>query len=116
MDSHRDKSVGSFAADDIHVEHRDGRFQLSSTIWLQPFDQGVSQSFALYTSPSDIEGIDEVHIQMKRHSGPPVIWQRSNKVFINDIRQQFIFWRTIPEEMMDHYHQVTAKRFALTEA
>lgn len=111
--SHHDRSVGSFAADDVTIERENGKFVLKASVWLQPFDQGVSQTFELRTRPSDIEGIDEVTLAMRRQSGPPVIWQRSNKVFINDIRQQFIFWRTIDEDMMDHYRDMTVRRFGL---
>jgi hypothetical protein len=115
MESHHDKSVGSFAADRVKVEHADGRFALSAVVWLQPFDQGVSQTFALHTRPSDIEGIDEVHVEMRRLSGSPAIWRRSSKVFIYDLRNQFILWRTIPDDAAEQYHEMTAKRFGLPE-
>ena len=115
MDSHRDKSVGHFAADQVEVEHGEGRFTLRAMVWLQPFDQGVSQTFALRTEPSDIEGIDEVHVEMRRQSGSPAIWRRSSKVFINDLRNQFILWRTIPDDAAEHYHEMTAERFGLEE-
>ena len=111
--SHQDRSVGSFAADEVRVEYSDERFSLRAKVWLQPFDQGVCQEFVLETLPSDIEGIDEVSIQMHRTAGPPVIWRRSCNVFIEDIRQQFIFWRTIDEDAVEHYHDNTVRRFGL---
>ena len=113
--SHSDRSVGSFAADQVRVDHTDGRFVLSAMVWLQPFDQGVCQTFQLQTVPSDIEGIDEIRICMNRLAGSPAIWQRSTNTFIEEVRQQFIFWRTIDEDSIDHYHQRTLERFALTE-
>jgi hypothetical protein len=113
--SHKDKSVGSFAADEINVACDDGRFALSAMVWLQPFDQGVCQSFQLRTSPSDIRQIDEIHIRMERIAGSPVIWQRSSATFIEDIRQQFIFWRTIDDDAVEHYHKMTVDRFGLTD-
>jgi|GEM_PF-2475181 len=111
--SHQERSVGSFAADSVEVEHTGQTFTLKAVTWLQPFDQGVSQNFEMRTESSDIEGIDQVRIVMQRVTGSPAIWERSSKVFINDIRQQFIFWRTIDDEMMDHYRQMTARRFGL---
>jgi hypothetical protein len=111
----RDRTVGSFAADDIRIDREGDRFSLSATVWLQPFDQGICQTFELQTIPGDIEGIDEVRVVMRRQAGPPVIWRRSSSVFVDDIREQFIFWRTIDEEMADHYHDRTVKRFRLDE-
>ncbi|MHC4717556.1 MAG: ABC transporter permease, partial [Planctomycetota bacterium] len=113
--AHRDRTVGAFAADDVRIDRRDGRFTLSATVWLRPFDQGVSQTFRMQAAPGDLEGIDEVHVQMHRRAGPPVIWRRSAAGFIDDIRQQFIFWRTIDEDMVDHYHRTTVTRFGLDE-
>ncbi len=114
--AHREKSVGLFAADNVHVRHEESRFILTATLWLQPFDQGVSQSFTLWTRPSAIEGIDQVHVDMGRLSGSPAIWRRSARVFIHDLRNQFILWRTIPDEATEHYHQLTSARFGLAEA
>lgn len=111
--AHREKSVGLFAADHVAVRHDADRFTLTATLWLQPFDQGVSQSFTLWTVPSQIEGIDQVHVEMRRLSGSPAIWRRSSRVFIQDLRSQFILWRTIPDEAAEHYHQLTTTRFAL---
>ncbi len=116
MAAHRDKSVGSFAADEVVVTRGEQGFVLDAKVWLKPFDQGVSQTFRLSTVPSDIEGIGAVKLELVRLSGPPAIWERSNKVFVNDIRQQFIFWRTIDEAMMEHYHDTAAKRFGLSAA
>ncbi len=111
LQSHHDKSVGLFAADRVTVRHSEGRFTLNAMIWLQPFDQGVSQTFTLRTDPSDIPGIDRVHVEMERLSGSPAIWQRSSTVFIHDLRAQFILWRTIPDEAAEHYYRLTAERF-----
>ncbi len=111
--SHRDKSIGLFAADKVEVNHAGGRFAIEATVWLQPFDQGVSQRFRLRTEPGAIPGIDRVRVEMTRLSGSPAIWQRSAKVFIHDLRNQFILWRTIPDDAAEHYYQMTAARFTV---
>lgn len=113
--AHRDRSVGAFAAADVQVEHEAGRFIVRAKIWLQPFDQGVSQTFSLSTLPSDIEGIDRVMLVMERLSGPPAVWRRGNAIFVHELRQQFIFWRTIDQEAGEHYHKMSAERFQLVE-
>jgi hypothetical protein len=109
--SHRDKSVGLFAADKVEVHHAGGRFAINAMVWLQPFDQGVSQSFTLRTEPGAIPGIDRVRVEMTRLSGSPAIWRRSARGFIHDLRNQFILWRTIPDEASEHYYRLTTTRF-----
>lgn len=111
--SHRDKSIGLFAADKVEVRHSEGRFTIEATVWLQPFDQGVSQQFTLKTVPGSIPGIDRVRVEMRRLSGSPAIWRRSARVFIHDLRNQFILWRTIPDEAAEHYYQMTTARFTI---
>ena len=74
---------------------------------LAPFDLGVSQSFSLRSTPSEIPGIDEVRVIMRRLSGQPRDWARMNKVFLDDLRKQFLIWRSIPRETMEHYRRIT---------
>lgn len=113
--AHREKSVGLFASNEVEIRHEGDHFTLSAAVWLQPFDQGISQSFTLWTKPSRIPGIDQVHVEMRRLSGSPGIWQRSARVFIHDLRNQFILWRTIPDEAAEHYYRLTAVRFSLPQ-
>ncbi len=109
--AHHDKSVGLFAADQVEVRQAGGRFAIDATVWLQPFDQGVSQTFTLRTEPGAIPGIDRVRVEMTRLSGSPAIWKRSAKVLVHDLRNQFILWRTIPDEAAEHYYRLTTTRF-----
>ena len=44
---------------------------------------------------------------LHRLSGQPKDWQRLNKVFLDDLRQQFLIWRSISPETMEHYRQQT---------
>ena len=74
---------------------------------LAPFDLGVSQSFQLRSTASGIPGIDEVRICLNRVSGQPKDWVRLNKVFLDDLRRQFLIWRSIPAETMEMYRERT---------
>jgi hypothetical protein len=76
---------------------------LRALIWLQPFDQGISQRFELTARPSDIEEVCEIHIRIERLSGPPSAWKRSYTVFFGDLRAQFLLWRTLSDEAREHY-------------
>lgn len=116
FEAHRDRTVGSFAAAGVEMHRGPSDLGLRAQLWLQPFDQGVSQSFLLRTVPSNVAGIMEIHLELRRLSGPPTIWQRSNATFIQDIREQFIFWRTIGDDLQDGYHQTTLERLDLASS
>jgi len=103
--NHADRTVGKFAADrtELFREPEHGMAALSTRLWLQPFDQGISQQFKISARPSNIEEVCEIHIEIRRLSGPPVSWERSNRLFLEDLRSQFLLWRTLEDETREHY-------------
>lgn len=106
--NHTDTGLGRFMASNVALAHeKGGALGLDATLALAPFDLGVSQLFALRSTPSEIPGIDEVRVILERRSGQPKDWQRLNKVFLDDLRQQFLIWRSIPYETMEAYRQKT---------
>jgi hypothetical protein len=122
FDNYSDTSLGVFATTACHIfRQRDneerpaaakrggdpGMLGFRATVALAPFDLGVNQNFALLSQPSEIEGIDEVRILIYRLSGAQGDWQRSNRVFINDLRKQLLIWRSLPADIMDRYRQRT---------
>ncbi|NLF18786.1 MAG: FtsX-like permease family protein [Lentisphaerae bacterium] len=106
--NHTDTGLGRFMTSQVELARdQDGALGLDATLALAPFDLGVSQSFALRSSPSEIPGIDEVRVVLRRLSGQPKDWRRLNKVFLDDLRQQFLIWRSIPQETMEIYRERT---------
>ena len=79
---------------------------------LAPFDLGVTEDFELRSAPSEIEGIDEVKIKITRKSGQPKDWQRLNKVLLDDLRRQFLIWRSLAHETMEIYRHRTLEAIA----
>ena len=71
---------------------------LTSTIWLKPYDLGVSQhlEIALPTDPETGEFI--ARITLVRQSGHVASWQRTVKPFLTALRKQFLNWRATTEE------------------
>jgi hypothetical protein len=63
----------------------------------------------MQTRPSDIEGIDEVVIKLARLNGAPGTWLRSNRAFIDDLREQFLRWRSLPVSTVEHYQGLADK-------
>jgi len=108
FDNYSDTGLGQFMASHPRlVREGGGMLGLDSELALAPFDLGVSQSFQLRSAPSGIPGIDEVRICLNRTSGQPKDWVRLNKVFLDDLRQQFLIWRSIPAETMEMYRERT---------
>lgn len=115
FESHGDASLDVFSAKRIAV-HRVAdsgqRLGISAQIALAPFDLGVLQGFEMHTRPSDIPGIDEVVVELTRLNGAPGTWLRGNRFFIEDLRNQFLVWRSLPVETVEHYQRNTAETVA----
>ena len=109
FDNYSDTSLGVFANMECHVfrQKDNDMLALQASVALAPFDLGVTQNFAMLSQPSDIEGIDEVRILIYRLSGAHGDWQRSNRVFVNELRKQLLIWRSLPQEIMDRYREKT---------
>jgi len=105
LDSHADRTIGAFAASGTaaNFDPATARGSLRAKIWLQPFDQGVSQDFEIEARPSDIEDVAEITVAVARVSGPPAAWQRALPGFLEHMRKEFLLWRTLPDDVMDHY-------------
>jgi len=69
--------------------------ELEGTIWLKPFDLGVSQrlTISLPTDPETREYI--ARITLTRLSGTRDSWLRLNTPFITLLRQHFLHWRAV---------------------
>lgn len=80
---------------------------LESKMALAPFDLGISHVLSLKAVPSEIPGIDEVLVEARRVSGSHGDWQRSLRVFIADMRKQFLLWRTLSPGVMEQYRLKT---------
>ncbi len=112
---HDDAGLGSFAASNVSVgETADGHLELCSDLALAPFDLGVTQHLRLTAVPSEIEGVDEVAIEVQRNSGAQGDWYRANRVFLRDLRRQFLLWRTLSAEMIEEYRMQTLELLGAT--
>jgi hypothetical protein len=106
---HDDAGLGKFAAQNVRI-HRsgsEGHLCLSAHLSLAPFDLGVTQDFTMAASPSEIPGVDEVLITTIRRSGTPSDWNRTNRAFIDELRKQFLLWRTLSGEYIETYRMQT---------
>jgi hypothetical protein len=107
FDNYRDTGLGVFMSRDARLVPRERGMALHARLALAPFDLGVTQAFELESVPSEIPGIDEVRITLRRLSGQPKDWERLNKVLLDDLRKQFLIWRSLPHETMELYRART---------
>jgi len=108
-----DTALGVFATSRVHVfRQSNDMLGIDAEVALAPFDLGVSQRFALLAQPSEIEGIDEIRILLRRLSGTRGDWQRSNRVFINELRKQLLIWRSVSPEIMERYRETTLQQWS----
>jgi len=111
-----DCSLGVFLAENTSVYTEGKTLNLASRVATAPFDLGVTQEFQLTSLPSEIEGVDEVRIVVKRRSGTRGDWQRTNRPFISDLRKQFLIWRSLPTATMELYRRKTLAMLGKQEA
>lgn len=101
---HDDAGLGDFAASAVEIGTSPrGNLELRSELALAPFDLGVTQSFTLRARPSEIPGVDEVEIAIRRQSGAQSDWLRANRTFLHNLRRQFLIWRTLSSEAIEAY-------------
>ncbi len=88
---------------------------LRSTIWLKPYDLGVSQRVQI-SLPADPETREFIaHIRITRLSGHTAAWQRASRPFLGSLRKQFLNWRaTTPADRAEMF--TDAARILRTEA
>jgi hypothetical protein len=83
--------------------------QLTSRVWLAPFDFGIMQVVDLKFKPSPEQaGRLEIHVRLTRESGESNAWHRINKGFLHRIRRQLLVWRSLDEEAKLFYERLLA--------
>jgi hypothetical protein len=105
---HADAGLGEFASTAVSIgKNADGNLELCSDVALAPFDLGVTEELRLSASPSEIPGVDEVCIKIRRMSGTHGDFTRANKTFLKGLRKQFLLWRTLSHDVIEDYRTRT---------
>ncbi len=108
FDRFSDTSLGMFMATGNEIlSFGEESLGIRSRIALAPFDLGVTQKFELKSTPSEIAGIDEIHIRLDRLSGLSSDWERLNRNLLGDLRRQLLIWRSLPKATMELYRSRT---------
>jgi heme/copper-type cytochrome/quinol oxidase subunit 4 len=103
-----DAGFGKFATTEANILRDEaGQLELKAQLALAPFDLGVTEELILKACPSEIEGIDEVQVTIHRLSGAEGDWERGTRVFLKELRTQFLVWRTLSHEKIESYRNQT---------
>jgi ABC-type antimicrobial peptide transport system permease subunit len=115
FESHREGSIGKFAADRVNpvdvAEAGSASHALKTTVWLTPYDLGVRQEVMLLIHPGAEKDIFEVEVRLRRQSGDDGSWQRMNKSFLTELRKQFLQWRSLAPARMMQYVEESKRLF-----
>ena len=112
FDNHADATLGNFAAREVRLfrqalDSGQERLGIEAEISLAPFDLGIFQRFRMYSQEFEIKGIDEVVVDMTRIGGTRGSWIRATRNFAAELRQQFLLWRALPIQTIEHYRSQT---------
>ncbi|MHB1158371.1 MAG: FtsX-like permease family protein [Phycisphaerales bacterium] len=115
---HDAAGLGSFAVQSVSVarDPATGNLALNAVMALAPFDLGVTQQFQITARRSEIPGVDEVLVTADRRTGSRNDWQRALRVFIADLRKQFLLWRTVPPLIVEQYRLKTLTELGIPAA
>ncbi len=99
FESHSGEAMGAFYTDGatlgtVETEKGEG-YTIDTTIWLAPFDLGVSEQVHFEAAPTGEYNIYTLSLTINRLSGDAASWRRVNQGFMNALRKQFLIWRTV---------------------
>ncbi|MCM8807560.1 MAG: FtsX-like permease family protein [candidate division WOR-3 bacterium] len=108
FNTYQDVSLGNFYTNGAvlkyeKLETEKNKYIVETTIWLAPFDLGVSQEFKMIFEPLGQYNFYTINLYMKRISGESTDWKRLNRRFLDGIRKQFLIWRTVSFEIKKEY-------------
>ena len=88
-------TLGDFYVEDMQVAQADG-YRLSFTLWLAPFDLGVSQEVVVEFVAAG-ERTRAMEVRLRRLSGERHYWQRLNLRLVEALRKQMLIWYALRE-------------------
>jgi hypothetical protein len=113
--SFEEQSVGRFYTSGTTLrpsaEGGEKGYELRMRTWLAPYDLGVSQDVLMRAVPTGDFGVYSIHLRIGRLSGQAATWTRINRGFLNEIRKQFLLWRTLAPAAKAEYGEEAKEIF-----
>ena len=100
----REQSIGAgFYVEALGIEREGDSIRLEARVWLAPFDQGVVQDTVLEFAPGVDPDYCDIDARLELAAGDRSTWHRVVRTFLDDVRKQFLVWRTLDAEDRRHY-------------
>lgn len=100
LEGHDEQSIGGgFYAEAVACQAEGVRARL----WLAPFDQGLSQDFALELRPEADPRFCALVVRLCRLAGEDHAWRRGNRLLVDQLRRQFLVWRALAPDQREVY-------------
>ncbi|MCM8768143.1 MAG: FtsX-like permease family protein [Candidatus Omnitrophica bacterium] len=117
--SYQDVSLGNFYTNGAQLKAEKNEigksvYTITTSVWLAPFDLGVSQKLTVVMKPLGQYNFYTIDVNIERTSGESTDWKRLNRRFLDGIRKQFLIWRTVSPEVKKTYAE--QGRLALAKA
>ena len=102
--ANQEQSIGAgFYVEALQVEQVGEKVRVAAQVWLAPFDQGVVQKTALEIGPGADPHYCDIHVDLALVAGDLATWQRVVRTFLDDVRKQFLTWRTLEADSRRYY-------------
>ena len=102
--ANQEQSIGAgFYVEALQVERVEEKVRVAAQVWLAPFDQGVVQETAMEIGPGTDPNYCDIHVDLTLVAGDLATWQRVVRTFLDDVRKQFLIWRTLDADSRRYY-------------
>ncbi|NOZ23664.1 MAG: hypothetical protein GXP25_21525 [Planctomycetes bacterium] len=101
--SHDEDALEGFTADEVGLAEKEAGdrtvYILTSKVWVQPLDMGISQWVKITTFPDPTdEQLYLMEFEIHRESGEVEAWGRMNVGFLRLVRKQLLIWRLVESD------------------
>ncbi len=102
---HKQPTSPDFRCSNLLIDKKDnGTIFIDSSVWIAPYDLGVSQKMRLELKPHKDMALTSVSYNAVMISGDINSWEQANYRFIDLIRKQFLIFRTLTKEQKERYY------------
>jgi len=111
FEAHSTERAGLFMVlGPVTVEEQRDRnmFVLSTQLQLAPFDVGIIQRLYIMGVRAGVD-VNSFDVLIEREKGVEQLWITSNRYLLDQIRKQFLMWRSLPPEGKERYIREAGK-------
>jgi len=96
---------GPFLVKDLSYSKEDKTLKLDMLVRLPPFEAGCDQKATLIAAWNEESSVYTFGVYLQRLSGDKRTWIKGNRIFINELRKQFLTWRSLKDHRKNGLYQ-----------